>query len=132
MQVDAKDSNVAPGAQALELQAVRTSNDTGAREGALVGPNSIELRLVYDNPGTGTQDIDINGKSVGTSFTPVSLDFGDATDSTAAFVLIYPDAGTSRWTRSTISRVWAEHGRCLHWHCRRRADPVERGRRRAD
>lgn len=101
LQIAGKTSNLAPGAQLLELQAIRTSDSTGACEAALAGPNTIELAFECENPSACTaRQVAINGSNIAgnnsgpiVSYTAVSLDFGDATDTTAPFTLNYPDAG---------------------------------------
>ncbi len=102
LQIAGKPSNFAPGAQVLELQAVRTNDDTGACEAALVGANTIDLAFECENPASCTaRQVNINGTDIAgnnagaspLSYTGVSLDFGDATDSTATFDMSYPDAG---------------------------------------
>lgn len=100
-QIAGKPSNVAPGAQTLELQAVRTSDQTGACEAALAGNVAVELAFECEDPGScSASQVAINGTGIAgnnagpiVAYTPVTLDFGDATDSTATFVLNYPDAG---------------------------------------
>ena len=101
MQISAKPSNVAPGDQVLELQAVRTSDDTGACEPALVGPTTVELAFECVDPVVCTlSEVDVNGTDIAgndagpiLTYTGVGLDFGDATDSTADLTISYPDAG---------------------------------------
>ncbi len=101
IQIAGKASNISPGAQLLELQAVRTSDDTGACEAALVGPNTVDLAFECEDPiACSARPVSINGVPIAgndfgslASFTGVDLDFGDTTDSTATFVLDYLDAG---------------------------------------
>ena len=100
-QIGGKASNVAPGVQALKLQAVRTSDDTGACEAALIGPTTIEFAFECENPSTCVaSQVDISGTNItdnaggsALSYTGVSLDFEGPTDSKAAFTLSYPDVG---------------------------------------
>ncbi|HEX7025840.1 MAG TPA: LamG domain-containing protein [Gammaproteobacteria bacterium] len=100
-QIAGKPSDVAPGVQVLELQAVRTSDQTGACEAALAGNVDVELAFECEDPGACTANqVVINSTAIAgnnagpiAAYTPVTLDFGDATDSTATFVLNYPDAG---------------------------------------
>ncbi len=101
-QIGGKPSNVAPGAQSLELQAVRTSDSTGACEPALTGTTAIELAFECEDPTTcAGRQVTINGMAIGAndagasplSYVPVNLDFGDASDSTAPIVIAYPDVG---------------------------------------
>lgn len=106
-QIGGKPSDLAPGAQLLELQAIRTSDQTGACEAALVGAQGIELAYECLAPATcdaatrGTLAIGgvpVAGNDAGTplAYTGVTLDFGDATDGTAGFTLAYPDVGAIR------------------------------------
>jgi len=103
-QISGKNSNISPGSQTLELQAIRTSPDTGACEAALLNNNDIEMGFECLNPGTcSSQRVAINSTNISANsggsannYTPVSLDFGDASDSTATFTLNYPDAGQIR------------------------------------
>lgn len=100
-QIGGKSSSLAPGNQRLELQAVRTSDTTGACEAALQGANQIELAFECHDPTTcSANQVNINGGNITGnnlgavgSYVPVNLDFGDATDATAAFVMNYPDVG---------------------------------------
>ncbi|MBN1378547.1 MAG: LamG domain-containing protein [Gammaproteobacteria bacterium] len=103
-QIGGKPSNVAPGNQTLELQAIRTSPVSGQCEAALQGNVNIELAFECRNPTSCTANqVNINGGTptniagnalgpIG-SWTNVGLDFGDATDTTATFVMNYPDVG---------------------------------------
>ncbi|MFQ5515077.1 MAG: DUF6701 domain-containing protein [Myxococcota bacterium] len=109
-QIGGKASNVAPGAQTLELQAVRTSDETGACEAAFTGTQTIELAFECENPSTcGTNQVTINGTAIAgspsgsvSSYTGVGLDFGDATDTTASFVLSYLDVGQVQLHARTV------------------------------
>jgi len=112
VQISGKASNVAPGVQTLELQAINTNDETGACEAALTGVNSVDLAFECENPATcGASSLDVSGTSVsGTNsggslnYTGVNLDFGDATDTTATFVITYPDAGLIQLhARNTLS-----------------------------
>jgi hypothetical protein len=104
MQIAGKPSNVAPGNQTLELQAVKTSDDTGACEAALVGTTNVELAFECENPSAcSTRQVDINGTYIpdnadGTylTYSEASMDFGNSSDSTAAFTMTYPDVGEIR------------------------------------
>ena len=49
-QIGGKASNVAPGAQTLELQAVKTHDDTGACEAALTGTTVIDISFECEDP----------------------------------------------------------------------------------
>lgn len=103
-QIGGKSSSQAPGNQLLELQAIRTSDKTGACEAALQGLNTIDLAFECRDPTTCTANqlaisgIAIAGNNNGAvaSYTGVPLDFGDATDSTATFTLNYPEVGRLR------------------------------------
>ncbi|WP_150914395.1 DUF6701 domain-containing protein [Marinobacter halotolerans] len=100
--VAGKDSSIAPGSQDLRLTAVRTNDNTGACEAFLTGPQSVEVGYACDSPGTCAQTnaLRVNGQTVasnnsgGTGNTGiVSLDFGDSSTGSAAFLLNYADAG---------------------------------------
>ncbi len=92
---------MAPGAQTLELQAVKTNDDTGACEAGLVGSANIELAFECKNPSScSTRQVNINGadipeNGVGTNlvYSAASMDFGSSADSTATFTMTYPDVG---------------------------------------
>ena len=101
LQIGGKPSNAAPGAQALELEAIRTSDSTGACEAALTGVNPVEMAFTCEEPATcaGAQ-VSVNGTPVPGSpavgpgtWAPVDLDFGSDTDTTAPLVVTYPDVG---------------------------------------
>ncbi len=100
-QIAGKPSNVAPNAQILELQAIRTNDSTGACEAALLGAHDIELAFECRNPSNcSSRQVAINGNNINgnslasvSNYSSVSLDFGDATDTTATFILNYPDVG---------------------------------------
>lgn len=101
LQIAGKPSTTAPGAQLLELQAIKTSDSTGACEAALIGLNNIELAFECENPAIcSTSQVSISGTNIAsnnsgpmTNYTPVNLDFGNATDTTATFSFNYPDTG---------------------------------------
>ncbi|MBU0675377.1 MAG: hypothetical protein KJ950_12095 [Proteobacteria bacterium] len=103
-QIGGKPSNTAPGSHTLELQAIRTSDQTGACEAALVGNNTIELAFECIDPTTcTTSQVLINATAIAgnpdsavAAYTGVSLDFGDDTDTTATFTMSYPDSGRLR------------------------------------
>ena len=103
-QIGGKGSDIAPGNQVLELQAIRTSDTTGACEAALQNVIPIELAFECRNPATCTANqVNINGGTPTNipgsplgpiaGYTPVNLDFGNAADTTATFVMNYPDVG---------------------------------------
>jgi len=103
-QIGGKPSNIAPGNQVLELQAIRTSDSTGQCESALQGANTIDLAFECLNPATCTaSQVSINGTNIGAndsgpivSYNGVNLDFGNAADTTATITMTYPDAGQIR------------------------------------
>ncbi|MCP5151149.1 MAG: hypothetical protein H6982_10340 [Chromatiales bacterium] len=91
--------------QTVELEAIRTDTATGACQAALTGAVAVELAFVCDDPGgcVAGRDVAVNGTDIAanpagapSSYTAVALDFGDATDTTAAFSLRYPEAGRIR------------------------------------
>jgi len=101
-QIGGKPSDVAPGAQTIELQSVRTNDETGACEAFLTGSNTVELGYKCINPSSCTyKRLSVNGVSIEENsasqglldYTGVSLNFGGASDSTATLVLSYPDVG---------------------------------------
>jgi MSHA biogenesis protein MshQ len=100
-QIGGKPSNLAPGAQLVELEAIRTSDLTGACEAALQGANAIELASTCVDPATcagprvNLNGVDITPNDFGAplAYTSVTLDFGDDTDTTAPLVIAYPDVG---------------------------------------
>ncbi|MCI0401405.1 MAG: DUF2341 domain-containing protein [Gammaproteobacteria bacterium] len=104
-QIAGKSSNVAPGAQTLKLQAIRTDTETGECKAALQGVNLIGLAMQCKDPkdctaskvtidaGGGPVAIASNSTGSSLTFTPVGMDFGDATQDSATYVLSYPDAG---------------------------------------
>jgi MSHA biogenesis protein MshQ len=102
MQIAGKGSDVAPDTQTIELEAIRTNDETGACEAALQGANTIELGFECVDPTTCAgnnlvvNSTTVQGNSSGASplsYTGVSLDFGDATDTTATLTLRYDDVG---------------------------------------
>jgi len=100
-QIAGKSSTVAPGAQTIELQAVRTSDLTGACESFLTNTVAVGLSFECESPSTcATNTMTVNGTSVGghnnggtPSYTSVNLDFGNATDTTAAVPIRFDDVG---------------------------------------
>ena len=103
-QIAGKASNIMPGNQVLELEAIRTNNMTGACEAALQGNIAVELGFECINPtACSANQVSIDGTDIAannngsvTNYTPINLDFGDDMDTTAPFVLNYPDAGQIR------------------------------------
>ncbi len=107
IQIAGKASNVGYASQVLELEAINTNTLTGACEAALNGVVSVDFAFECDNPDTCQRPIYILGNSApeaqvaGTNtdvinplgYTAVDLDFGTVADTTANFVLTYPDAG---------------------------------------
>ncbi|MGE0486831.1 MAG: DUF6701 domain-containing protein [Gammaproteobacteria bacterium] len=100
-QVAGKDSNLAPGAQAVTLRAVRTNTDTGACEARLL-PAPVDVDLAFEclDPGSCALPlgVTVNGSAVSgnpqgalTNWLAVPLDFG--ADGTAPLTLNYADAG---------------------------------------
>ena len=104
-QIAAKPSAVAPAAQVIELQAIRTDDQSGACEAGLVGPVAILVALeCRDSPSCGVTSASVNGVAVPTNdsgavvaYAAVPLDFGDAGDGTATLTLSHADAGRVRW-----------------------------------
>lgn len=98
--------------ETLYIQAVEKNTTTGLCQAALIGPNDIELAAECENPITCSANVNANisannnvdilttdagSVSLNGNFTPtVSLDFGDSSQSYAAFTLMYPDAGQIR------------------------------------
>lgn len=111
VQIAGKPSDTAP-SNAVELQAIRTSDSTGACEAAFVGATPIELAMTCENPTScaGTSG-SINSNTIATSnagtpasWTFLNLDFGDKTDSTAPLVFQYNDSGAIQLhARKTLS-----------------------------
>ncbi len=100
-QIGGKASNIAPGTQTLELQAVRTSDATGACESFLTNTLTVSMAYECENPTSCTaNEVSISGTGIAgnsngapLSYRDVVLDFGDASDTTAAFTFYYPDVG---------------------------------------
>ncbi len=101
-QIAGKPSSIAPGSQLIELQAVHTSDETGACEAALTGSTNISLAFECIDPaGCSSRLLTVNENPVGRndagtgslSYATVPLDFGDATDATAPLVIAYPEVG---------------------------------------
>lgn len=100
-QISAKESNVAPGAQIVQLRAVQTNTDTGACEARITGVQTVELGSQCNNPGTckagqlvtidNATGIASNPNAGVTNYTNVNLDFG--VSGTATFTFDYSDAG---------------------------------------
>lgn len=108
-QIAGKPSSVAPGAQNLNLQAIRTDTNTGACVGVFANNTDVAVDLASQcvNPTTciGGQQVAITNNAVTTaiasnpnagvaSYTPVTLRFG--ANSQAPFSLSYSDAGSIR------------------------------------
>ena len=105
-QIAAKPSNVAPGAQSLELRAVEDPNGPtpgAACEARLNDDQTIGMAFECRDPNTcsGTRDVAIDGTAIAAndagsvnSYANVTLDFGS--DGRAPFALRYPDAGQIR------------------------------------
>ncbi|WP_097462357.1 DUF6701 domain-containing protein [Mangrovitalea sediminis] len=104
-QISDKASDIAPNAHTLSIEAVRTDNQTGACKAFLTGTQSIDMGYECIAPGscqTGVSNnqLAINGTAIAannkgsqTNFSPIPLNFGDATTSAATFNVRYPDAG---------------------------------------
>lgn len=101
IQIGGKDSATAPGSQLLELQAVRTSDNTGQCESFLTGAVTVAMAFECENPTSCTANlVSISGTNVAAnnngaalSYSNVNLDFGTAVDTTATFTVNYPDVG---------------------------------------
>ena len=104
-QIAGKPSDVAPAAQVIELQAIRTDAETGACEAALSGSVSVQMALECRNTATcAVAMAAVNGVAVPANdaagviaWAALDLDFGDETDGTATLVLTHADAGAVRW-----------------------------------
>lgn len=104
-QTSDKASDVSPNAHTLSIEAVRTDNKTGACQAFLTGNQSIDMGYECINPtscqaGVSNNQLLINGTAIAanhqgavTNYSPVTLNFGDNTTSSATFNLRYPDAG---------------------------------------
>jgi len=105
-QISGKRSDVGYGAQLLELEAIDTNTLTGACEAALTGVVTVEMGFECENANTCQRPIYLGATAPSTQvngtdtnvvnplvYSNVSLDFGSAVDTTATFVLNYPDAG---------------------------------------
>ena len=100
-QIGGKASNVAPGAQTLELQAVKTSDDTGACEAVLVGPTVIDISYECEDPTSCATspvafsgiNLPANANAAVQNYARVNMDFGNSSDSTATFTMSYNDVG---------------------------------------
>lgn len=103
-QIAGKPGNLAPGASAIELQAIRTSDETGACEAAFTGSVNVDFAMTCELPASCSgANLSVNGTAIAANdagapavFTTLALDFGDAGDSTAPLVLRYDDAGQVR------------------------------------
>ncbi len=106
-QIAGKDSNTNPGAQSLYLQAIRTSDQTGACEGVFADGATVDVELgsLCINPAScvAGRRVSVTNNSIttaianpqnpdgGSSYTSVPLTF--TTGSRAPIVINYPDAG---------------------------------------
>ncbi|MBW1645615.1 MAG: hypothetical protein JRJ56_04700, partial [Deltaproteobacteria bacterium] len=93
LQLAGKPSDQGWQAQEITLEAVRLDPRRRACEEVLDGPQSLQMRLVYLEPATGSRPLLVNGTSVGTDWTAVRLDFNRGA---APLVLRYDDAGRLR------------------------------------
>ncbi|MDX1404915.1 MAG: DUF6701 domain-containing protein, partial [Woeseiaceae bacterium] len=104
LQIGGKPSNVAPGAQTLELQAIKTNDDTGQCEAALQGSTTIDIGFECEDPTTcatntmtfGGVSIPANANNAVPTYARVNMDFGNAADDTATFTMQYNDVGKIR------------------------------------
>ncbi|MBA1145827.1 hypothetical protein H0Z60_02025 [Ectothiorhodospiraceae bacterium WFHF3C12] len=103
-QIGGKASDVAPGAQSIELEAIRTNDQTGACEAAFQGATDVDFRFECRDPDTcAGSDLILNGTAISSvagnavsQTEAVSLDFGDAADTTAPVSFRYDDVGLIR------------------------------------
>lgn len=105
IQIGGKPSNITPSIQSLELQAIKTSDETGACEAAFTGATPLEIAFECIDPISCTGDKLFISTDGGTTFdqmdgTPeltytniADFDFGLATDTTAPLIIRYDDAG---------------------------------------
>lgn len=97
LQIAGKQSNVGYGSQNLVLQAINTNPVTGACEAALTGTETVQVRLECTNPASCLRPLFLGATSTSNTITTtnsgVSLNFGNASDNDADFVMNYPDAG---------------------------------------
>jgi predicted acyltransferase (DUF342 family) len=97
LQISGKPSNTGYGAQNLVLQAIATNPDTLACEAALTGTKTIQMRLECTNPASCQRPIFVGASTpsnlVNTVNTAVNLNFGNASENDAVFVMNYPDSG---------------------------------------
>lgn len=101
VQIAGKPSDTAPGAQTLELQAVRTNTQTGACEVALQGDELVSMGFRCLDPSSCSGvSVLLNGvalppsaSSGALSTVDVDLDFGDQTDASAPIAFSYDDVG---------------------------------------
>lgn len=110
-QVAGKPSNVAP-SNAIAIQAIRTSDETGACEAAFVGNTSVEVALSCETPASCAAAVGVvNGSNIATgntgvpaSWTTLNFDFGDKTVDSAPVVFRYDEAGGVKLhARKTLS-----------------------------
>lgn len=100
-QLAGKPSDTGFNASTLELEAINTNDDTGACEAMLTGTVGISFAVECTDPASCAADaMQVNGVTVPgnpaggvANYGIVSLDFGDATDTTAPLVVNYADAG---------------------------------------
>lgn len=107
-QISGKPSDEAPGIQSLELQAIKTSDETGACEAAFTGATAVEIAIECIDPTSCTGNnlyISTDTVTTPTPFTQIvgspeltytaiaDFNFGNATDTTAPFIIRYDDAG---------------------------------------
>jgi MSHA biogenesis protein MshQ len=92
----------------LSIQAVETDQVTGACQALLLNNQTVEMAVECISPNScgaasnqvNSTPVSTNGSGMVNSFSDVTLNFGDASSSTASFTNTYNDAGTLRlWAR---------------------------------
>jgi MSHA biogenesis protein MshQ len=92
----------------LSIQAVETDQVTGACQTLLLNNQTVEMAVECISPNScgaasnqvNSTPVSTNGSGMVNSFSDVTLNFGDASSSTANFTNTYNDAGTLRlWAR---------------------------------
>ncbi|MCG8613025.1 MAG: LamG domain-containing protein, partial [Pseudomonadales bacterium] len=106
-QIANKNFASAPGEQDIKIEAIRTSDESGACEAFLTGSQDIEFAFECRQPTTcssGGFDMTINGQAISENSannvssyqTVTGLDFGDDGENQATISVNYPDAGRVR------------------------------------
>ena len=105
LQIGGKPSSEAPGIQTLELQAIKTSDDTGACESVFQGATPVEITIECVDPTSCTGDKLYISTDNGSTFDQIDgtpeltytsisdFDFGNATETTAPLIIRYDDVG---------------------------------------